>query len=280
MDILDFAVPANYELILFGDNQEGNILSYKKGYQQAIQYILDAKNRFALHMGDEMEAFWISDPRYDPAILQTDPLSQQKTVVKDLAPLAKAKRLITILRGNHTDKLYPMIGDITKNTCEDKLHIPYGGWSCVVKLNDKNGLQFKGYFTHGRKLIRSVADDPIRNLANLQLQLKQHLKYKFGDALLMAKAHTHRLIVSDPRSQLYLTTEPGEGIKEKYTHFRTTGYIHPDHRWYCNTGSFLKTFGENVTSYSEKYEYDPVELGYIVVEVRDRLIINVRKVVV
>jgi len=275
----------DYELILFGDNQEGNILQYRKGYQRAIEYILKAKNRFAIHMGDEQEAYWIDDKRYDPVILESTPLKQQANVIQDLTPLAKNKRLITILYGNHSHRLYPKIGDITEDTC-GKLKILYGGFACVVQFMDKNGIQFKGFFTHGRKMIRSIADDPTRRLANEKLQVKQHLKNKMGDCLLMAKGHTHRLIVVEPQPQLYLTTEEKDGrnnIGQCYTHappFGKAGYVHPDHRWYANTGSFLKCFGEDVTSYSEMGEYDPTELGYVVVEVRDRNITNVRKVVV
>jgi hypothetical protein len=275
----------DYDLILFGDNQEGNILQYRKGYKQAIEYVLAAPNRYALHMGDEMEAYWIDDYRYDPVILETTPLKQQAMVIEDLTPMTDAKRLITVLYGNHSHRLYPKIGDITANTCE-KLEIQYGGFSCVVEFQDNHGVQFKGFFTHGRKMVRSIADDPTRRLANEKLQIKQHLKNKMGDCLLMAKGHTHRLIVVEPQSTLYLTTEEREGkpnISQRYTHnppFGKQGYVHPDHRWYANTGSFLKCFGENVSSYSEIGEYDPTELGYVVVEVRDRSITNVRKVVV
>jgi hypothetical protein len=231
-------------------------------------------------MGDEMEAYWIDDPRYSPEILKEDPLAQQDTVIEELRSLADKGKLITILYGNHSHRLFPKVGDVTKSTCK-KLNIKYGGFSCVVQFIDDLGTQFKGFFTHGRKLIRSIADDPVRNLANLQLQLKQHLKYKMGDCILMAKGHTHKLLVCDPRTQLYLTTE--EEIKQHYTHnppFGKGGYIHPDHRWYANTGSFLKTYGENVTSYSEYGEYDPVELGYVLVTVKNRDISDVRKVVV
>jgi hypothetical protein len=281
MRILEWNVPRDYELILFGDNQEGNVLQYKKGYLETIQYVLANPNRFALHMGDEMEAFWIDDPRYSPEILTANPLIQQSEVVTDLQPLADSHQLITILYGNHSHKLSPKIGDITEDTCLRKLHIQYGGFSCVVIFRDEQGIQFKGFFTHGRKLIRSIADDPVRRLANEQLQLKQHLKHKMGDCLLMAKGHCHKLLICDPRTQLYLTTE--EQIEQKYTHnppFGKGGYIHPDHRWYAATGSFLRTFGEKVSGYAEQAEMDPVELGYVIVEIHDRNISDVRKVVV
>jgi hypothetical protein len=273
-------VPQDYELVLFGDNQEGNVLSHRKGYVDCIKYIHESEYRFGIHMGDEMEGYWIDDPRYSPEILNKNPLAQQDQVIADLKKLAESGRLITVLYGNHSHRLSPKIGDITENTCK-KLKIAYGGFSCVVHFIDAQGIQFKGFFSHGRKLIRSIADDPVRNLANLQLQLKQHLKYKMGDCLLMAKGHTHRLIICDPRTQLYLSTEPQ--IEEHYTHnppFGKGGYVHPDHRWYVNTGSFLKTFGENVSSYSEIGEYDPIELGYIVVTVKKREIIDIRKVIV
>lgn len=285
MQILQWLVPSNYELILFGDNQEGNALTYQKGYASCIDYILSGKHRYAFHMGDEQEGYWIDDPRYDPATLLADPLAQQKQVKKDLGPLAKAKRLIAIMYSNHTHALLRKIGNITKTTC-DELGVQYGGFSAVGDLVDKYGIQFKGFFTHGRKLIRSIADDPVRRLANEKLQLKQHLKHKSGECLLMAKGHTHRLIICEPHAQLYLTVEDKEdrkNIRQHYTHnppFGKGGYIHPDHRWYVNTGSFLKTFTEGITSYSEMGEYDPVELGYAVVEVNDRQITNVRKVVV
>lgn len=280
MQILQWSVPESYELILLGDNQEGNALQYKKGYQSCIDYVLNAKHRYCLHMGDEMEAYWIDDPRYSPDTLTEDPLAQQRAVVQDLTPLSKAKRLIAILYGNHSHRLYPKIGNITKDTCE-RLKVNYGGYSCVIEFVDKLGVQFKGFFTHGRKLIRSIADDPVRRLANEKLQLKQHLKNKMGDCLLMAKGHCHRLIVVDPESHLYLATVPD--IKQKYTSnppFGKGGYVHPDHRYYAATGSFLKTFQEGVVSYSEIGEYDPVELGYVVVEVNDRQITSIRRVVV
>ena len=274
MRIIDFTVPESYELILFGDDQEGNSLKDVKAYESCLQYILNGKNRFAVHMGDEMEAYWIDDPRYSPEILLADPLKQQENVINQLSPLAKSKKLITILYGNHSHKLFPKVGDITADTCR-KLDIPYGGFSCVIRFMDKKGVQFKGFFTHGRKYIGSTADDPIRRESNMKLQLKRHLENKAGDCVLMAKGHTHRLLVCEPLSTLYLTFS--NKISEHYISSTHGEYIPPSHRWYVNTGSFLRTYGENKTSYSEVMEYDPVEIGYIVVKVEDREIVEVYK---
>jgi len=281
MQILTVTVPDDYDLYLLGDSHEGNVLQHRSGYLEALEAVMSQKRSFVIHMGDEIEAFWIDDPRYDPATSTKTPLAQQEQVIKDLSGVAKAKKLLTILFGNHSYKLYPKIGDITASTC-NALKVPYGGFSCVVFFNDRHGTQWKGFFTHGRKVIRSIADDPVRKLANEKLQLKQHLKHKAGDCLLMAKGHCHRLIISEPQAQLYLTTDPKLRIKQHYTECETNGngYIHPDHRWYVATGSFLKLFGDGISGYAEFAEYDPVELGYAIVEVRGRKITDVRKVAV
>ena len=279
MEILSRQMPASYELILFGDTQEGNTLQYGKGFNQAIDYILNRPNRFAIHMGDAVEGFFIDDPRYTPATLKEDPLAQAASVIEKLQPLADSKQLLTLLVGNHEWNLYKKAGNITRFIAK-QLGIPYGGYTNVFSFLGPTGeLQFKGYFTHGRKSIRSIADDPIRRDANEQLQLKQHLKAKMGDCLLMAKGHTHKLIVAGPHEQVYLLTEE-MSIKEKYTHSSHADYkyIHPDHRWYVNTGSFLKTFEVGIESYSEMAEYDPIELGYAVALVVDGKLVNVRKV--
>lgn len=278
MKILEQLVPPDYDLILFGDNQEGNVAQHKTGYKEVIQRILDTPKCFAIHMGDDIEAYWVDDPRYSPYTMDKSVLDQQGESITDLQPIAKKGKLISLLYGNHAHRLFPKIGDITESTCK-RLGIKYGGFSCVISFIDKKGLQFKGFFTHGRKLISSVADDPIRRKANEELQLKRHLERKVGDSILMAKGHTHKLIVAEPHPQVYLTTE-NEEIHQFYTASGGEGYIHPDHRWYVNTGSFLKTFQEDVITYSEVSEYDPIEIGYILVTVRDRIISSVQKVTI
>lgn len=275
MNILRFTVHDNFDLVLFGDDQEGNVLKHRDGYQETIEYILEKKNRFALHMGDEMEGFWIDDPRYTVETITHDPLSQQRSVLSELQPLADEGRLISILYGNHTHKLLPKIGNITKDTCE-KLGVPYLGFATVIEFADHLGVQWKGFFMHGRRTIRSIADDPIRRAANEKLQLKQSLKNKMGDCILQAMGHSHRLIISPPERNLYLTTD-NDDIKQHYTGHIGAKYIHPDSRWYINTGSYLRTFGMGVTSYSELGGYDPIELGCAVVHIRDRQIVDATK---
>ncbi len=188
MNILKREVPSNCELILFGDDQVGNLLSHREEYNKCIDYIASDRNRFAVHMGDEMDAFWVDDKRFNYDITISTPIAQQKEVIKDLMPIASTGQLFTILFGNHTFKLLPKVGDITADTCE-RLGIEYSGTTCVLELFDRHGLMFKTYLTHGRRGIRSSCDDPIRRIANMRLQLKKHLYNMAGDCLVMAKGH-------------------------------------------------------------------------------------------
>ena len=107
-----------------------------------------------------------------------------------------------------------------------------------------------------------------------QLVLKRHLKFKAGDCAVMIKHHTHKLLVCKPESEVYLVDD-GEQIRQAYTGWgQDEPYIHPDARWYGNGGSFMKLYIDGITGYAERAEYDPVELGFLVLKVRDRKIVS------
>jgi len=171
--------------------------------------------------------------------------------------------------GNHEWRLW-RYGNIGKDIAK-RLNVPYGGFTCKIIYRDKNDdIMFKQYCTHGRKGISSTADDPIRQVANKKLSLKRHLKKKAGDCLVMSKGHVHQIIVSEPEKEVYLTDD-GFDINQSYTKAqRNQVYIPPDLRWYICTGSFYKSFEVGVESYPELGEYDPVQLGFAVVKVRNR----------
>ena len=172
---------------------------------------------------------------------------------------------------NHPLKLW-RFGALTQIICE-KLNVPYATWSAKLVVRDSKGqLMYKSFHTHGRKSITSTADDPKRRKTNLELILKRHLKFKMGDCILMCKAHVHKLIICKPESELYITDD-SEKTQQGYTSDHVSqndDFIHPDHRWYVATGSFLKLYGENVSGYAEIGEYDPIELGFAVARIRNR----------
>jgi hypothetical protein len=73
----------------------------------------------------------------------------------------------------------------------------------------------------------------------------------------------------------------GKNLLSKYTGPRKTGgYIHPDYRHYLCCGSFHRTYGDGYSTYAEHAGYDPVELGFFVVRVRDRKIEGIDKITI
>lgn len=279
MNIIRKYVDDTHELVLFGDEQVGNLLSHVDAVDELVEYIASHEGTYALHMGDEMDAFWVDDPRFAPDITTVTPIKQQREVIKRYEKIARSGQLVTMLLGNHTAKLLHKVGDITQDTCE-QLQIPYCGYSTVLEMYNKhNGrLMYKVFATHGRRSVFSNADDPVRQIANMKLQLKRQLSPQAGDCLIMAKGHTHKLLVCEPEPILYMTYTD-KTIKQHYTDSLDTSgsaYIDPDLRWYVNTGSFLKSRGIGVNSYPEMFEYPPVQLGYAVVEVLDGMVTNVR----
>ncbi len=269
-------VPSDCDIVLAGDTHEGTILQHRDGIEQMKDYLLSAPNRFMIHMGDEIEAIMVDDRRYDLETSERSaPLQQMDSVRAQFEPIKD--RILSWLWGNHPQKLH-RFGNLTLKLCNE-LGIEYGTWTTKITFADDHGPMFKGFFCHGfRGRLTSNAKDYDQQQANLKAALKRKLSAKAGDVALMACGHTHLLMVVKPAPKLYLTDD-GNEVKQNYlTPGVNEPYIEPDRRWYANTGSFLKLYGDDVSGYGEVAGYDPVELGYCVVEVRDRKIQTVRKV--
>jgi hypothetical protein len=204
------------------------------------------------------------------------PLRQAQAAIerrKDIAP-----KLLYMLEGNHNRSLW-RFGNLTDFICQG-LGIEYGTYTTkLTVVTQDNKLMYKLFHTHGSKTITSTADDPKRRKANMELILKRQLRDKAGDCAVMAKGHAHKLLVTEPEKGLYLTDSGGK-IKQNYTHWgQTENYIHPDARWYGCTGSMLRLYLDGISGYAEVAEYDPVEIGCLVLIVRDRQIMELRKIV-
>ena len=270
----------SHNIFFFGDKHDGSVLSSDKGWDKMVSMMLSeydgCKNNYGMDAGDMIEAIMADDPRFSQEKLtEALPLEQMKMAVKRREPIKHI--LLDLLEGNHDRKLW-RFGNLAKDAAE-KLGVPYGTYTCKLAINDKWGrLMFKIYHTHGFKSINSAADDPIRRKSNMELVLKRHLKYKAADCAVMIKGHTHRLLASKPHHELYLYDDSNH-IKQGYTGYKQNEeYIHPDARWYGNSGSFLKLFGKGISGYAEIFEYDPTELGFLVLKVRDKKIIDLEPV--
>jgi len=276
LKIITKKLPSNHNLFLFGDVHVGNVLRHKKGFEKLKNMMhseyegVPAKNNFGIDHGDIIEAITVDDPRISlEGIKDAIPTAQMKQAIKEYLPISN--KLLFMLEGNHPLKLW-RFGPITQ-LIANELKVPYGTWSTKLIARDARGqLLYKSFHTHGRKSITSTADDPKRRIVNQRLILKRHLRYKMGDVILMCKGHVHKLIVCGPETELYMTDD-GERIKQGYTMDNTNqtdDYIHPDHRTYVCTGSFVKLYGQNMSGYAEIAEYDPIETGFAVARIRNR----------
>lgn len=295
MQIIRKKVPYNFNLFLVGDQHIGTILSNTPGWIDMVHMVnseIDGvKTNYVVDHGDALEAIDTTDKRFDMMTIGREDengniitdmrysqiLRQAQQAVLDRQEIRK--NLITILKGNHEHKLLRYGGFIEDYICE-RLNVQYGTYSCVIEYVDRNdNLMFKHYAHHGFGTIRSIAHPYKRRLTNKKISLMQKFDNKFGDCLLNSCGHTHQLLICEPEPILYMSTD-GKKIKQRYTKpSKVHGYIDPSHRWYVNTGSFLKTYGMGVDGYGERKGYDPVELGFVIVKVRDRTIQSIEKVV-
>lgn len=282
MKLIKHTLPRNHNLFLFGDIHIGTTVhdfdAFEKFLDMMGKKYCGCKNNYAVCHGDIIEGIMIDDPRFHPATTEEMfPMLQLDEAVMRLSGIRR--RLLCILEGNHERKLW-RFGTIAGEIA-NRLDVPYGTYSAKLSYFDnQDNLMYKHYATHGRKSISSTADDPKRRITNMELVLKRHLKFKAADAVLMSKGHTHKLLISKPEYEMYMTDD-GDKVVSNYRHGAMHhNYIHPDHRWYVNTGSFMRLYNEGGESgYAEIAEYDPVELGIAVAIVRDGRIEKVKKVV-
>ena len=259
----------------------GSSFSSSGGFQQLIEQFSKTykgcKTNYGICGGDMIEAITVDDKRFDfDSSDQSVPLQQAHAAVKKLEPIKD--KLLAVLQGNHEYKL-AKFGDLAKEIA-DNIKVPYGTYSCIMSIKDTQGkLMYKIFYTHGAGNISSAADNTKRRNVNMELSLERFLRDKAGDCAVMVKAHSHKLIVSSPVNRLYLTSN--EKIHKDYTKgIQNADFIEPEARWYGCSGSFLRLYREGYSGYAERAGYNPSELGYLILVVRDKKIVSLDKVVI
>jgi len=278
MRIATKIVPDNCDIVLHGDNHEGLKAYHDKAVDKMLNWIMRAKNRFFIHMGDEIEARTVDHPYYsEPETKLSVPQRQTNFIIKQYEKAAD--RGLAWVYGNHPWMLQ-RVSNFTEQVCE-KFKIPFMGCEGRLILNRKNGKQIcRVFLGHPFRLfLGSKVDPPERARINNAIKLKRELKHKAADCLVMAVGHTHRLLVQPPTSHLLITCDNGD-LQQSYTGQGdgSARIIHPDERWYASCGSFLRSQMMDCDTYSERLGYDPIELGYVVMEIRDAKVKQLREV--
>ena len=193
MQFINRTVPANFNLFLFGDCHIGTLLHYREGIDHLVDMLEspyeDVKHNIAIGMGDYVEAIDHSDKRFDVHSVDLGkirPDQQMDSFIDKMKPVAK--KIVTLLDGNHEAKL-TKYHNYVAYACH-RLGVPYGTYTSVATYTRRNeDYMFKSFTTHGYGSINSIADDPERLEANLNLSLKRKLKNKVADCAIMAMGH-------------------------------------------------------------------------------------------
>jgi hypothetical protein len=280
MERLYKEIPSTSEIVCMGDTHIGSALCHTSGIKRAIDYVSKSPNCYWLHMGDWIEAIATDDPRFSSeSTSEPIPLRQAKVAVEMFKPIAD--KCLFGGYGNHELKLH-RFGDLTAYICEN-LNIPKGGYTTRLTLTADKKKMFTIYAWHGpaRGMISSNAKDYEQRQANLKASLKLKMKYKNSDCAVMLMGHVHKLISVTPTYQLYLYDAGPRGLVQGYLSGKQTGeFIDPDLRWYGCTGAFLKLYKDGITGYAEIGGYDPVELGYLLLKIKDGQIEALDRIVI
>jgi len=304
----DFNLPSeDCNLFFISDDHEGSANRHTNGFNMMCDMVLSpwdglpaSRNKVVDH-GDFMEAILVNDKRYqfnnmvvyddvlngevrfNQSNIKTKRMVKKENAMAQLEQAVKnrkriAKHILLILDGNHPQGLHAY-GDLTAELCR-RLEVNYGTYTSHITYRNKKGkFLFNHFAGHGWKSVGSSVEPYERAKVNMQIQLKNNLRDMAGDCLLMSMGHTHKLLVKPPISKLYIEAQE-DILVQKYTSAKKhDGFIHPDYRWFVNTGSFLKLYGPE-SGYAERAGFSPNELGFALVEIRGGDIAAIKRIVV
>jgi len=271
--------PQTFRLAILADTHIGNIGCSEKAIEKAVKQIASDNRCYWLFLGDGCETIFLGDKRFDPQVHvgKYELLQAQISTWVDLfAPILP--RCLAYIGGNHEFRVRHI--DNVPNRVKEKVELKYGvdilcdNFTIKAKFSDN----FRLYATHGSGSVNSMAGDRRQMEFNDAIRVKRKLRHLAGDCNVMVMAHIHKLRIMAPAEDLCLVGD--DKLKEAYPddYVSQTGAINEDSRWFCSTGSFLKSQMDGVTLYSEVAMYPPNEMGYILIEVEKGRVKQVHKV--
>lgn len=246
---------STFNFIGLGDIHLGNVGCDIKKLTEMISWIKETPNTYIIGMGDYCEAIQIDDPRFDDrsvdSYFKIKDISllinkQIEAIIKLLYPVKN--KILGLLTGNHeeTYRLHyhrDIVYEIAKGlNLFDKV-LGYDGFIQVFfkrqpKVCNNDRQMFTIYATHGFGSARKSGSKVNR------LEDFTH----FIDADLILVGHEHKKIIAPPIIKLGVT-KSGKLCQHKILSVMT--------------GSFLRGYVENATTYIEKKCYSPCDLGVV-----------------
>lgn len=147
------------EVFILGDTHIGSPDFDEKTFLDYYEGLLHNKRMYVIGIGDYMEVV-TSSARTRFAAQQTMPIHEQKVEIMNyLQPIAEEGRVITLLQGNHEQRLSLREDyDVTADLCRE-LDVDYSNDLAIIHLNIKKGRQTTKYIIsceHGTGWSRTV----------------------------------------------------------------------------------------------------------------------------
>lgn len=211
-DIISVSLKPNDEgkvsLVNLGDVHYGNPCFTDRSEEKLdgyIDYILNTDGAYTSLMGDVIES---ANP-HSAFKLKITPQEQYEWVYDKFEPLAEAKKIISILSGNHEDWLFNDKGfDIIK-TMSKSFKVPYLGNSGYVGM--KVGKQFyTSYLTHPRSAVTKKSSkvrmlEELGNIHNVDIIFCGHIHSIMVEEQTVRKPNFATGLVDDVKQLLVST---------------------------------------------------------------------------
>lgn len=265
-------MPNDYDLILTGDWHVGAKAFHEKAAREIVRELREEKRTFGVFMGDAGEGKKVDSPHFNPDALDRAKLTAGAQLDWWGALMGEAaKKWIVVIPGNH-DLYLDRDAQLFERVCREH-GLTMGGYQTWLSLKSKAG-EVRGHLYHGRRNVPKGAKDRVQRRANRLAWLKRQFEDLAGSVNFHALGHTHWMGVLEPQV-IYSLLDDKDGDNVKARHFippemTVDGmpYIHPDARWYVNTGTLRRSGGFGYIDYAEIGGYSPEPIGYVRAEIR------------
>jgi hypothetical protein len=279
--VLEDKMPSNYVHWLSGDVHVGSSAVSKQSISNLISKVKSVKNGYVSFGGDQLESIVVDDKRFN---LEDHPghaarIDAQRDMFIGTFNII-ADKFLWIMDGNHERRwknVFAPNKDIAKEfNCEYS--------SGIVKAIFS---KFRIMDWHGNGSVNSKAGDALQRSTNEMIAVKRKLRVlPADDCEVVCMHHIHKLVIHPPMKILHLVTDSASSkLIQSYTQSsriyidedRNLYRIPEEEKWYVSSGSFLRGYLEDVTTYIEEAGYAAAELGCIKVTVKNDKLYKVEK---
>jgi hypothetical protein len=239
-----------FNIIGLGDTHLGSIGFDEKHLIETVNWIKQTPRTYWIGMGDFCECINPTDKRFDPYSISSAynirSLSRLISVqIEDITALLKPikSKCLGLVTGNHEETVRLKFNNDIGYQLASNLgveNLGYDGWIrlCFQRAKSEQRTCYKIYVTHGHCGAGS-SGGKVTKLEELA---------GFMDADILMMGHGHKKVIAPPVLKIGLDSQ---------------GNVTSTKQIAIMTGSFLRTYVEDATTYGEKAGYKPCDLGVV-----------------